>query len=156
MSHVLDDLAHRTLARPQPALSALPSELRKLIVAHLAPNPQDLRPGSKQDLRNANLVHPCLREWVRISMFNLHVRRTLTSLPLPPQVPEYMFRDMALKHVLVGMSSHLERFTVSPANSDLIKLVKHIVVQVRPSRSNTNTVLIQAGSSRIALGNRHC
>jgi hypothetical protein len=41
-----------------------------------------------------------------------------------------MFRDMALTHVLVGMSSHLERFAVVPTNSDLLKLVKHIVVQV--------------------------
>jgi hypothetical protein len=41
-----------------------------------------------------------------------------------------MFRDMALKHVLVGISSHLERFAVVPANTDLLKLVKHIVVQV--------------------------
>jgi hypothetical protein len=46
-----------------------------------------------------------------------------------------MFRDMALKHVLVGMSSHLERFAVTPANADLIKLVKHIVVQVGHSSS---------------------
>jgi hypothetical protein len=50
-----------------------------------------------------------------------------------------MFRDMALKHVLVGMSSHLERFAVVPANSDLLKLVKHIVVQVGSS-SNTSTL----------------
>jgi hypothetical protein len=70
---------------------------------------------------------------------DVHVRlacETHTNvIPLLLQVPEYMFRDMTLKHVLVGMSSHLERFAVTPGNSDLIKLVKHIVVQVGPTSS---------------------
>lgn len=43
-----------------------------------------------------------------------------------------MFRDMALVHVLPGMSSHLEVFAVSRENAELLKLVKHIVVQVNP------------------------
>lgn len=37
---------------------------------------------------------------------------------------------MVLKHVLVGASSHLEVFAATPANSELTKLVKHVVVQV--------------------------
>jgi hypothetical protein len=48
-----------------------------------------------------------------------------------------MFKDMALKHVLVGMSSHLERFAMIPANTDLLKFVKHIVVQVGRSTDIT-------------------
>jgi hypothetical protein len=93
----------------QPALNTLPSELMRLIVSHLTPNPNELRPGCKQHLKNANLAHSCLREWV----------------------PEYMFRNMALKHVLVGMSSHLECFAANPSNAELLKFVKHINVQVR-------------------------
>jgi hypothetical protein len=46
-------------------------------------------------------------------------------------VPEYMFRDMALKHVLVGISSHLELFAFTPETDRLLKHVKHIAVQVR-------------------------
>jgi hypothetical protein len=66
MSTVLDDMPDMPLSKSQPFLSALPSELRKLIVAHLAPHPERLRPGSKEDLKNANLAHSCLREWVRM------------------------------------------------------------------------------------------
>ena len=95
-------------SKPQPGLNTLPSELRRLIVSHLAPDTDNLRPGCKQHLKNANLAHSCLREWA----------------------PEYMFRDMALKHVLVGMSSHLESFVASPSNDELLKFVKHINVQV--------------------------
>jgi hypothetical protein len=94
-------------SKPEPTLDCLPTELTKLIVSYLAPDPDNLRPGCKQDLKNANLAHPCLRVWAT----------------------EYMFKDMALKHVLVGMSSHLERFAVEPRNAELLKLVKHIVVQ---------------------------
>jgi len=68
-------------SKPQPALNTLPSELRRLIVSHLAPERGTLLPGCKKHLKSANLAHSCLREWV----------------------PEYMFRDMALMHVLVGM-----------------------------------------------------
>jgi hypothetical protein len=42
-----------------------------------------------------------------------------------------MFQNMALKHVLVGMSSHLECFAANPSNAELLKFVKHINVQVR-------------------------
>lgn len=91
------------------ALNTLPSELRRLIVSHLAPAPDQIRPGCKQHLQNANFAHSCLREWV----------------------PEYMFSVMPLKHVLVGMSSQLERFAVTPSNASLLKYVKHVVVQVR-------------------------
>ena len=96
-------------SKPLPTLNTLPSELRKVIVSHLAPDPEHLRPGCKRDLKNANLAHSCLREWVT----------------------EYMFRDMALPHVLPGTASHLEMFTVMPENTSLVKYVKHIVVQVR-------------------------
>jgi hypothetical protein len=108
MSAVQDDSLQGFAAKPEPALEALPTELRRLIVSHLAPDPENLRLGCKQDLKNANLSHSCLRAWAT----------------------EYLFRDMALKHVLVGMSSHLERFAVEPRNAELLKLVKHIVVQV--------------------------
>ncbi|KAF2025530.1 hypothetical protein EK21DRAFT_76197, partial [Setomelanomma holmii] len=74
--------------KPEPTLNTLPSELRRLIVSHLAPDPDHLHPGCKRHLQSANLAHSCLREWVR----------------------EYLFQDMALNHVLVGMSSHLECF----------------------------------------------
>ncbi len=90
------------------ALNNLPSEIRRLIVSSLAPGPKHLRPGSKNDLKNANLAHSCLREWVT----------------------EYMFHDMALIHVLPGMSSHLELFALTPENAKLLKFVKHIIVQV--------------------------
>lgn len=99
--------------KPPPALNTLPSEMRKLIVSHLAPGYDTLRPGCKKDLKSANLTHSCLRAWV----------------------PEYMFRDMALKHVLMGLSSHLECFAVDPKNAELLKFVKHINVQVRDSCS---------------------
>ncbi|CAO2656306.1 Nn.00g051090.m01.CDS01 [Neocucurbitaria sp. VM-36] len=98
-------------SKPPPTLTTLPSELRKVIVSHLAPDPEHLRPGCKRDLKNANLAHSCLREWVT----------------------EYMFRDMALPHVLPGTASQLEIFTVIPENARLIKYVKHIVVQVPPA-----------------------
>lgn len=90
------------------SLQTLPSELRKLIVSYLAPEPDSFLPGSKQDLKNANATHSCLREWT----------------------PEYVFRDMVLNHVLVGMSCQLERFAIDPSNSELLKFVKHIRVQV--------------------------
>lgn len=91
-------------------LATLPSELRRLIVSHLAPlGPEDIRPGCKSDLKNANIAHRCLREWV----------------------PEFLFRDMALEHVIVGMSSHLERFAVHKNNARLLKHVKSIQVKVR-------------------------
>jgi hypothetical protein len=111
MSTTANDQPFATTSRPQPTLNTLPSELRKFIVSYLAPSPESLVPGCKQNLKNANLAHSCLREWV----------------------PEYMFRDMALQHVLVGMSSHLERFTVYPNNEMLLKFVKQVVVQVRQS-----------------------
>jgi hypothetical protein len=79
MLNMLDDMSHGPLPKPQPVLSALPSELRKLIVAYLAPDPECLRPGSKQDLKNANLAHSCLREWVRMSKYDLQMRHMLTS-----------------------------------------------------------------------------
>jgi hypothetical protein len=108
MELMVDDHPHGLTLRPQPSLNTLPSELRKFIVSYLAPCPDHLVPGSKRDLKSANLTHSCLREWV----------------------PEYMYRDMALQHVLVGMSSHLERFTISCEDEQLLKFVKHIVVQV--------------------------
>jgi hypothetical protein len=111
MELIVDDNPHGLTSRPQPSLNTLPSELRKLIVSYLAPSPDHLIPGSKRDLKSVNLAHSCLREWV----------------------PEHMFRDMALQHVLVGMSSHLERFTISCGDEQLPKFVKHIVVQVRVS-----------------------
>lgn len=99
-------------SKPQPTLNSLPSELRRLIVSHLAPSPDALRPGCKSHLKSANLAHSCLREWV----------------------PEFMFMDMALKHVLVGMSSHLECFGVESHNRKFLKFVKHINVQVSDLR----------------------
>jgi hypothetical protein len=111
MSTPPKDQSYEAASRPQPALNTLPSELRRLIVSHLAPSPDSLKPDSKTNLKNANLAHSCLHEWA----------------------PEYMFRDMALKHVLVGMSSHLECFAANPNNTELFKFVKHIVVQVRLS-----------------------
>ncbi|KAF1843830.1 uncharacterized protein K460DRAFT_368690 [Cucurbitaria berberidis CBS 394.84] len=95
----------------RPALNTIPSELRRQIVSYIAPDPEHLRPGCKRHLKTANLAHSCLREWVT----------------------EYMFRDMALTHVLPGMSSHLEVFAVSRENAGLLKYVKHIVVQVPPA-----------------------
>jgi hypothetical protein len=111
MATMATDQPHGVTPKPQPSLNTLPSELRKFIVSYLAPSLDHLIPGSKQDLKSANLAHSCLREWV----------------------PEYMFRDMALQHVLVGMSSHLERFTISCDNEELLRFVKHVVVQVRIS-----------------------
>lgn len=100
-------MSHTT--KPAPTLDTLPSELRRLIVAHLAPSgPEELRPGCKAPLKSANLAHPCLREWV----------------------PEFMFRDMALEHVIVGMASFLERFAVNEDNAGLLKHVKTIQVKV--------------------------
>lgn len=92
------------------SLVTLPAELRRLIVSFLAPaRLQDLRPGCKDDLRNANLAHSCLRQWV----------------------PEYMFRDMVLEHLIVGMSPHLEQFALHKGNTSLLKHVKAIQVKVR-------------------------
>jgi hypothetical protein len=78
------------------SLETLPSELRKLIVSYLAPsNPEDMVPGCNRHLQKAHLAHSCLREWAT----------------------EYMFRDMALKHVLPdGASCHLDIFAVTPQN----------------------------------------
>jgi len=90
-------------------LDQLPSELRRLIVSYLSP--VMLRPGSKTDLKNANSAHRCLHEWAT----------------------EYLFRDMALLHVLPGMSSQLERFSVQKACIVLHKLVKRIEIRVRCS-----------------------
>jgi hypothetical protein len=98
-----------------PRLDALPSELRKQIVSYLAPsNFEDMRPGCKRHLQNANLAHKCLREWAT----------------------EYMFRDIALKHVLPDASCHLEIFAVTTQNVGLLKYVKHVVAQVRNSRTS--------------------
>jgi hypothetical protein len=102
------------IPKPEPALNSLPSELRRLIVSHLAPEPDSLHPGCKRHLKSANLAHSCLREWAR----------------------EYLFRDMALNHVLVGMSSHLECFVANPDNAGVLKYVKHVRVQVRAFCSN--------------------
>jgi hypothetical protein len=112
-------------------LNTLPSELRRLIVSYLAPSPDQLRPGCKQHLQNANLAHSCLREWV----------------------PEYMFRIMPLKHVLVGMSSQLELFAVTQDNASLLKYVKHIVVQVK-GITIPPTSLTSPGSYSIKMGDR--
>lgn len=66
-----------------------------------------------------------------------------------------MFRDMALVHVLPGMSSHLEVFAVSRENAELLKLVKHIVVQVKPSIYWFSSFpLTNLGATRCALGSR--
>ncbi|KAF2000456.1 hypothetical protein P154DRAFT_620263 [Amniculicola lignicola CBS 123094] len=105
-------IAKRTV--PPPTLNTLPSELRRIIVAHLAPSgPNHVRyaPGSKVHLKNANLAHSCLREWV----------------------PEYMFQEMCLTHVVVGISSHLELFALDPSNTELMKHVKVIHVKVPPA-----------------------
>jgi hypothetical protein len=92
-----------------PTLASLPSELRKIIVNYLAPAAlESLQRGCKADLQNANLAHRCLREWV----------------------PEVMFRDMALEHVIAGQASHLERFAANHT-SPLLSLVKRIQVKVR-------------------------
>jgi hypothetical protein len=108
MPNSADRSVQVTATKTQPALNTLPSELRRLIVSYLAPHPGLTQPDCKADLKNANLAHSCLREWV----------------------PEYMFRDMVLNHVLVGMSSQLERFAMDPFTATLLKFVKHIIVQV--------------------------
>jgi hypothetical protein len=77
MSSAWGDMLHRSLSKPQPVLSALPSEVRRLIVAHLAPDSEGLRPGSKEDLKNANLAHSCLREWVRMYKDGSYLRNLL-------------------------------------------------------------------------------
>jgi hypothetical protein len=90
------------------SLDTLPSELRKLIVSYLArASPDDMVTGCKRHLQNANSAHRCLREWAT----------------------EYMFRDMALKHVLPAASCHLEIFAATPQNVELLKHVKHVVFQ---------------------------
>ncbi|KAF2734676.1 hypothetical protein EJ04DRAFT_512370 [Polyplosphaeria fusca] len=96
------------------SLATLPSELRKLIVSHLVRNSLDVDcylPGSKRHLKNANLAHRCLHEWAT----------------------EYLFRDMALKHVVVGIASNLELFAMDPAASLLWRHVKTVQVQVPPA-----------------------
>ncbi|KAF1920576.1 hypothetical protein BDU57DRAFT_414880, partial [Ampelomyces quisqualis] len=90
-------------------LNTLPSELRRLIVCHLTPSPGYYRPGCKIHLQSANMAHSCLREWV----------------------PEYMFRDMVLNHVLIGMSSQLERFAVDPLNAKLLKKITRLSLTLR-------------------------
>ncbi|KAF2800832.1 hypothetical protein K505DRAFT_263185 [Melanomma pulvis-pyrius CBS 109.77] len=97
-----------------PKLDTLPSELRKLIVSFLAPSGSERERYarySKLPLKNANLAHACLREWV----------------------PEYMFRDMSLFHVSSDISSHLELFAICPANAGLVKYVKTVQVKVPPA-----------------------
>ena len=110
MSLALAQSTFSTRGGLAPLLTTLPSEIRRLIVWHLAPASDDAtKPGSKIHLQNANLTHPCLREWAT----------------------EYLFRDMTLNHVLPGIACHLERFAVCRPNSPLLKYVRHIVVQVR-------------------------
>lgn len=114
------------------SLATLPSEIRRLIVACLAPHPDQLERGCKRDLQNANVAHRCLHEWAT----------------------EYMFRDMALQHVLVGMSSQLELFGLTQDNRGLLKYVKHIRVMVRFYWGPLSPLLTIAGSSRPTMGNR--
>lgn len=102
------DLQANQSFRARPTLVTLPSEIHQAIVAHLAPSLEELRPGSKNDLKNANLAHRCLRSWV----------------------PEVMFRNMALEHVLVGQASSLEQFAASSGAEDLLRHVKCIQVKV--------------------------
>ncbi|KAF2685893.1 hypothetical protein K458DRAFT_387847 [Lentithecium fluviatile CBS 122367] len=98
--------------KPAPTLATLPSELRRIIVTYLAPaTPDDIVPGCKTDLKNANIAHRCLKEWV----------------------PEVMFRDMALEHVISGQASHLERFSVRGKDADLFRHVRNIQVKVPPA-----------------------
>ncbi|KAF2641591.1 hypothetical protein P280DRAFT_317180 [Massarina eburnea CBS 473.64] len=96
---------------PALSLPSLPSELRKLIVSFLVPPLDALGPGSKNDLKNANLTHRCLSEWV----------------------PEHMFKEMCLEHVAVGMASHLERLSVERGMRRVRKYVKVILVKVPPA-----------------------
>ena len=91
-------------------IDALPSELMKQVVSYLAPTcVEEMKPGCKLDLQNANLAHSCLREWAT----------------------EYLFRDMMLTHVLPGASCDLEIFAITKQNAHLLKHVTHIVVQVQ-------------------------
>ncbi|KAF5844907.1 hypothetical protein GGP41_008862 [Bipolaris sorokiniana] len=93
-------------------IDALPSELMKQVVSYLAPTcVEEMKPGCKLDLQNANLAHSCLREWAT----------------------EYLFRDMMLTHVLPGASCDLEIFAITKQNAHLLKHVTHIVVQVPPA-----------------------
>ncbi|ORY12763.1 hypothetical protein BCR34DRAFT_663666 [Clohesyomyces aquaticus] len=94
-----------------PKVDTLPSEIQRLIVSHLAPSGDLYAKGCKRHLKNANLAHSCLRKWV----------------------PEFMFRDMVLPHVLAGMSFELERFAVNPAAAKLLKHVKTIAVKIPPA-----------------------
>jgi hypothetical protein len=95
-------------------LDQLPSELRRLIVSFLSP--LRLRPGSKKDLKNANLAHRCLHEWAT----------------------EYIFHEMTLLHVLPGISSQLERFSLQEECIALHKLVKRIEIRVRLQFGNSD------------------
>lgn len=92
-----------------PTLATLPSELRKLVVSYLVPDPNNFRAGCKEDLRHANLVRSCLHEWV----------------------PEYMFKDMALKHVHLYAPPQLQRVAEDPRNAGLLNFAKYIQVQLR-------------------------
>lgn len=100
------DVSTSDAERVAPSLQTLPPELRKLIVSFLAPT-DDLQPGCKQALKNANLAHRCLHSWVT----------------------EYLFHDMVLVHAVPGMASHLELFAAHPEAAGFRKYVKRVVVQ---------------------------
>ncbi|KAF2260997.1 hypothetical protein CC78DRAFT_536026 [Lojkania enalia] len=114
-SSVLEIRDSRPLTRHKPwTLDALPSEIRRLIVSHLTldwPYQTRYTKGAKIHLKNANLAHRCLREWV----------------------PGFLFRDMVLTHVLPGIVSQLQAFSVDPAAAALLRHVRSIQVQVPPA-----------------------
>lgn len=89
--------------RTPPTLETLPPEIRKLIISFLAPGA--LLPGCKRALKNANLAHRCLHEWV----------------------PEYLFQDMVLVHAVPGMASHLEYFTTHSETAGFVKMSRGLL-----------------------------
>lgn len=107
------NIATADSSRAGTSLDVLPSELRRLIVSFLAPAASwQLRPGCKNALKSANLAHRCLHEWAT----------------------EYLFRDMALLHIVPGMSSSLELLSMRPEFDQFRRYVKHVVVKVRRNR----------------------
>ena len=97
-------------------LSDLPSELLGIIVGHLAPSYENrFKPGQKKDLQSANFAHRCLRQWV----------------------PQFLFRNMCLMVVTVGLSFKLEGMLVDPLGLELAKHIKNVRLKVW----TTNTLL---------------
>lgn len=93
-------------------LSDLPPELLSVVVGHLAPSYENrFKPGQKKDLQSANFAHRCLRQWV----------------------PQFLFRNMCLMVVIVGLSSKLEGILVDPLGLELAKHIRNVQLKVLPT-----------------------